>query len=111
MNDGKVMEQDVVLKRPNEDMKRHLKPLYIWAKVEDVEINTVIIDGGAAINLIPSMLLKKLGKSIDDLKPHNMVLYDFGGKTSKALGIILLNVHVGTVQRPTLFVVVPSKAN
>src|ERR1044072_8350988 len=92
-------------------MKRHLKPIYIWAKVEDIGVNKVLIDGGAAIDLMPSMLLSKLCKSTDDLKPHNMVLSDFGGKTSKALGVILLNVHVGTVQRPTLFVVVPSKAN
>src|ERR1044072_6222904 len=109
MNEGKVIE--AVFKMPDEEMNRHLKHLYMWAKVEDVGINKVLIDGGAAINLMVSILLSKLGKSTSDLKPHNMVLPDFGGKISKALGVILLNVHVGTNQRPILFVVVPSKAN
>src|ERR1044072_1062373 len=111
MNEGEVIETDDVCKRPTETMKSHLKPLYIWAKVEDVGINKVLIDGGAAINLMPSTLLKEIGKSISDLRPHNMVLSDFEGKTTKSLGVILLSVRVGTVIRPTLFVVVASKAN
>jgi hypothetical protein len=111
MNEGEVIETDTVFKRPTESMKSHLKPLYIWAKVEDVGINKVLVDGGAAINLMPSILLKKIGKSVSDLRPHNMVLTDFEGKTSKSLGVILLSVRVGTVARPTLFVVVSSKAN
>ena len=45
MNDGQVTEQNVVFKKPDEEMKRHLKPLYIWAKVEDVGINKVLVDG------------------------------------------------------------------
>ena len=40
-----------------------------------------------------------------------MVLSDFGVKTSKALGVILVKIHVGTIQRLTLFVAVPSKEN
>ena len=111
MNEGEVIETDAVFKRPTESMKSHLKPFYIWAKVEDVGINKVLVDGGAAINLMPSILLKKIGKSVSDLRPHNMVLTDFEGKTSKSLGVILLSVRVGTVARPTLFVVVSSKAN
>src|ERR1044072_9826171 len=92
-------------------MKSHLKPLYIWAKVEDVGVNKVLIDGGDAINLMPSTLLKKIGKSVSDLRPHNMVLSDFEGKTTKSLGVILLSVRFRTVLRPTLFVVVSAKAN
>ena len=74
MNEGEVIEEEAVFKRPSEEMKRHLKPLYIWAKVEDVGVNKVLIDGGETINLMPSTLLKQLGKSTTDLKPHNMVL-------------------------------------
>src|ERR1044072_2736704 len=111
MNEGDVIETVAGFKRPAETMKINFKPLYIWAKVEDVGINKVLIDGGADINLMPSALLKKIGKSISDLRPHNMVLSDFEGKTTKSLGVILLSVRVGTVLRPTLFVVVSSKAN
>src|ERR1044072_780030 len=58
MNEGEVIETDAVFKMPTETMKSRLKPVYMWAKVEDVGINKVLIDGGAAINLMPSSLLK-----------------------------------------------------
>src|ERR1044072_9407940 len=38
-NEGEVIETEAVFKRPTETMKSHLKPLYIWAKVEDVGRN------------------------------------------------------------------------
>lgn len=46
-----------------------------------------------------------------NLRPHNMVLSDYEGKTSKALRVTLANIVVGTVVRPTLFVVIPSRDN
>jgi hypothetical protein len=45
------------------------------------------------------------------LRPHNMVLSDFERKTTKSLSVILLSVIFETIIRPTLFVVVSSKAN
>ena len=61
------MKKILLPKSPNitsEEMKGNLKRLYIWAKVKDVGVNKVLIDGGAAINLMPSKLLKKIGKSV-----------------------------------------------
>ncbi|XP_057446268.1 uncharacterized protein LOC130738310 [Lotus japonicus] len=93
-------------------MKSHLKPLFVWAKVEEKGVNKVLVDGGAAINLMPRFMLKKLGKTEADLIPHDMVLSDYEGKTSTSMGgAIMLNITVGTVGRSTLFIVVPSKAN
>lgn len=40
-----------------------------------------------------------------------MVLSNYMGKTSKCLGVIQVDVVVGTTTRPMLFVVVPTKAN
>lgn len=50
---------------------------------------------------MPNFLLKKIAKKDMDLRPHNMVLYDYEGKTSNALGFILVNIDVGTVVRLT----------
>ena len=59
---------------PDEDMKKHLKPLFIQAKINNVGVNKVLVDGGAAVNLLPQSLLKKIGKTESDLKTHNVVL-------------------------------------
>ncbi|WP_338309929.1 hypothetical protein, partial [Bradyrhizobium sp. TM233] len=72
-------------------MKKHLKSLFVWARIEGVGVNKVLVDGGAAINLMPKFLLKKIGKSVEDLQPHNMMLTDYEGKTSKSLGMLLVD--------------------
>jgi len=43
-------------------MKGHLKPLSIQAKVDDIGVNQVLVDGGVVVNLMPQSLLKKIGK-------------------------------------------------
>jgi len=55
-------------------MKNHLKLLFIQAKVYDTRVNKVLVDGCAAVNLMPQSLLKKIGKCDIDLKPHKWVL-------------------------------------
>lgn len=103
MSNSGVEDEDVVFKKHGEYMKKHLKPLFIWAKVDGVGVNKVLVDGGAAINLMPNFLLKKIGKKDIDLRPHNMVLSDYKGKTCKALAVLLVNIDVGMMLRPTLF--------
>ena len=40
-----------------------------------------------------------------------MVVTDFNGRTSPSDGVTMLTIQVGTIKRPTLFVVVPSRAS
>lgn len=74
MNSGVVEEQQAMFERPTPGMMFHLKPLFIQAKIDGIAINKVFIDGGAVVNLMPLTVLKRLGKSEEDLRPHNMVL-------------------------------------
>ncbi|WJX16101.1 hypothetical protein P8452_06177 [Trifolium repens] len=111
MSNGALEDQMATFERPDEGMKSHLKPLFIQAKVNNVGINKVLIDGGAAVNLMPEFLLRKIGKSLVDLHPHNIVLSNYEGETGFSLGAIQLDVVVGSTIRPTLFLVVASKAN
>jgi hypothetical protein len=69
------------------------------------------VDGGAAINLMPQTLLRKIGKLDTDLKPQNIVLSNYEGKVGHSLGAIQVNLTVGTITRPTLFIGIPFKAN
>jgi len=50
-----------MFEKPDDSMKSHLKPLFIQAKVDDIGVNKVLVDGGAAINLMPQSLLRRLG--------------------------------------------------
>lgn len=100
-----------IFEKPNGSMKIHLKPLFIQAKVDDVRVNKVFVDGSATVNLMPQSLLKRIGKCDADLKHHNIVLSNYEGKTGFSLGALQVSLTVGFVTRPTLFIVVPSKAN
>nr|KYP55191.1 hypothetical protein KK1_001398 [Cajanus cajan] len=75
------------------------------------EENKVLVDGGAAGNILPRTMLKRFGKSTTDLKPHNMLISDYAGKSSHPKGMILLDVQIRSVKRTTMFIVTPSKAN
>src|ERR1043165_9961612 len=80
MNNGAVEEQNAFFERPDDGMRNHLKPLFIKAKMEQHGVNKVLVDGGAAVNLMPSFMLKKIGMFDSDIRPYNMVLLNYKGK-------------------------------
>lgn len=111
MNNGVVEEKKVMFERPSPRMMYHLKPLFIREKVDRITVNKVFVDGGATGNLIPYTLFKKMGKGDDDLRQHNMVLSNYEGKTNNILGVVQVDLVVGTTTRSTLFMVINSKVN
>ena len=60
---------------------------------------------------MPHFMLRKIGKFDTDTKPHNMVLLNYEGKIGTPLGVIQVDLTVGTITRPTMFMVVETKAN
>ena len=42
----------------------------------------MLVDGGAAVNIMPYAMLRKRGKSNEDLTKTNMMLKDFEGVVS-----------------------------
>jgi len=79
--------------------------------MDEVSVNKVLVDGGVAVNLMPQSLLKRIGKTDKDLKPHNVILSNYEGNAGHSLGALQVSLTVGSVIRPTLFMVVPLKAN
>ena len=96
--------------RPDEVMKSHLRPLYIKVDIAGKMVNRVLVDGGAAINLLHESMLVKFGKTVNQLMKANIVVTNFTGKTSISKGMIMPNVRIRTVDRVIPFVVVASKA-
>ncbi|PNX69000.1 hypothetical protein L195_g056475, partial [Trifolium pratense] len=111
MQNGCVEEQKAIFEKPDLGMQNHLKALFIRAKVNNVGINKVLVDGGAVVNIMPHFMLRKLGLYDTDLHSHNVLLANYEGKTGHSLGAVQLEVFVGSTVRKTLFMVIAAKPN
>lgn len=90
-------------------MNNHLKPLFTKVIVDNYGVNNFLVNIGAAINLMSYSLLSKIEKFDTDLKPHNMVLYNYEGKINHSLWEIQVDLAIRTSIQPTLFMVIPLK--
>ena len=111
MNNGCMEEHNTFFEPPTEAMKNHLKPLFIRANIGEVTINKILVDCGATINIIPQSMLGKLGKRDADIKPHNMVLSNYEGGIGTTMGVIQLDLKVGSILRPAMFMEISAKPN
>ncbi|KEH29765.1 hypothetical protein MTR_4g051542 [Medicago truncatula] len=82
------------LLQSNGFMKVHLQPLFIQAKVDEIGVNKVLVDGGAVVSLMHESLLKKIGKCGTYLKPHNIFMSNYDGKAGFLLGVVQENLTV-----------------
>lgn len=78
-----------------DEMKSHMKRLNLTTKLEDWIISKTMVDGVASINILPKSMLRRFGKIVDDLIPHNIVIFYFCRKASRPDGMICLDVFVG----------------
>lgn len=77
--------------------------------MEDITTNKILVDEGVVVDFMPSFLLRKIGKYDTDLRAHNMVLSNYEGKIGKIMGVIQVDVTVGSITRPTIFLVITLK--
>ena len=63
--------------KPEDDKRQHLKVLFLKGFVDGKPVTKMLVDGGAAMNIMPYVMLRKLGKSQDDLTKTDMMLKDF----------------------------------
>lgn len=76
-----MLSQKVVFDKP--DKHRHLRALYTKGFVDGKPMTKMLVDCGAAVNLMPYTTFRKLGKGHQDFIKTDMMLKDFGGNTSK----------------------------
>ena len=72
--------------KPEDNKHQHLKALFMKGFVDGKPITKMLVDGGASVNIIPYAILRKLGKSTEDLTKMDMMLKDFEGVVSLAMG-------------------------
>ena len=51
-----------IFEKPSDDERQHLKALFVKGRVDGQPISTILIDGAAAINIMPYAAYQKLGK-------------------------------------------------
>jgi hypothetical protein len=83
-----------------------LKPLYIRDHIDERPIFGMLVDGGAAVNLMSYSIFKKLGREDDELMMTNLTLNDMGSNLMEARGIVSMELTIGTKSLATVFFVV-----
>lgn len=88
--------KDMIFTKPIESVN-HLKSLYVRGHIDGTPISRMLIDGGAAINLMPYSLYWKLGKQDNELIMTNMTLNGVGSNNPfKAKGVTSIEFTIRT---------------
>ena len=74
--------------KPEDEKRKHLKALFLKGFVDGKPVTKMLVDGGAAVNIMSYAMLRKLGKSNEDLIQTDMMLKDFEGVVSPAVGAL-----------------------
>lgn len=101
----------IAISQPAAGLGSHLKPLYVRATLDGVPMSKVLVDNGAAINVLPTGTMNKLGKSKEDLVPTDVMVSSFVGDVTNTRGILPLNVEIGHQKTMSAFFVVESRAS
>src|SRR6185312_7679669 len=78
--------------------------------IDGKPVNRMLVDTGAAVNLMPYSVLRRLGRSAADLIKTNVMLNDFNGQPLEAQGVLNVELTVGRKTVPTSFFIVNSKS-
>jgi hypothetical protein len=98
-----------VFEKPTDDERQHLKALFVKDRFDGQPVSKILINGGAAINIMPYMMYRKLGKGDQDLTKTDMMLKDFEGNVSPAKGAVRVELTIGSKTLPTRFFVINGK--
>jgi hypothetical protein len=93
------------------ESSQHLKPLYIWGHIDRKPVSRMLIDGGAAVNLMSYSIFKKLGREEDELVKTNLTINSVGGNPMEDRGVISMELTVGSKSLATVFFIVEMQGN
>jgi len=98
-----------ILEKPADNERQHLKALFVKGRVDGQPMTKILVDGGAAINIMPYAVYRKLGKGDQDLTKTDMMLKDFEGNVSPVKGAICVELTIGSKTLPTTFFIISGK--
>jgi len=98
-----------IFENPVDDERQHLKALFVKGRVDGQPMTKILIDDGAAINIMPYTVYRKLGKGDHDLTKTDMMLKDFEGNVSLVKGAICVELTISSKTLPMTFFVISGK--
>jgi hypothetical protein len=103
--------KETAFTKPKESVN-HLKPLFVCGHIDGIPIAKMLVDGGAAVNLMPYSLYRKLCKQDDELVKTNMPLSGVGTNSLiKARGVTSVELTIGTKTIAAAFFVADVEGN
>jgi predicted aspartyl protease len=107
-----TLEPNQAIFEKQEDGKRqHLKALFLKGYVNGKPVTRMLVDGGAAVNLMSYTMLRKIGKSDEVMNKTDMMLVDFEGNVSLAQAAICVDLTIGTKTLSTAFFVIKGRGS
>ena len=98
-----------IFEKPADDERQHRKALFVKGRVDGQSMTKILVDGGAAINIMPYAVYRKLGRGDQDLTKTDMMLKDFEGNVSPVKGAICVELTISSKTLPTTFFVISGK--
>jgi hypothetical protein len=103
--------KQAIFEKPEDGKRQHLKDMFLKGFVNDKPVTRMLVDGGAAVNLMSYTMLRKIGKSDEDLTQTDMMLVDFEGNVSPTQGAICVELTIGSKTLPTAFFVIKGRGS
>lgn len=107
----KELPKKIVFEKLDKKAVQHLKRLYIFAHIDGCPIKKVLIDNREAVNILPSRMLKILGKTEDDLIPIGITISSFVNTITSAKSVLPIKLVVETKKNTFVFFVVDSQSH
>jgi len=98
-----------IFEKPADNERQHLKALFVKGRGDGQPMTKILVDGGAAINIMPYAVYRKLGKGDQDLTKTDMMLKDFEENVSPVKGAICVELIIGSKTLPTTFFIMSGK--
>jgi hypothetical protein len=93
--DQLTMEPTQAISEKLDDEKRQqLKALFLKGFVNGKPVTRMLVDGGAAVILMPYNMLREIGKSDEDLTQTDMMLMNIERNISPAQGAIYVELTI-----------------
>jgi hypothetical protein len=103
--------KQAIFEKPEDGKRQHLKALFLKGYVNGKLVTRLLMDGGAAVNLMSYTMLCKIRKSDEDLTQTEMMLVDFEGSVSPAQGAICMELTIGSKTLPIAFFVIKGRGS
>ena len=93
------------------EMTRNINPLCVSAHLIGRFVSKVLIDNELEVNVMPLRMLRALGRSINDMIETKVAVSAFTREVSKTLGILPINITIGSKTALFAFFVIDFIAN